>query len=269
MDGIGKRLKELRKALGLSQREFGEKIGRTLRAIQNYEAEQRVPDETTLKLIEILFNVNPEWLRKGKGPMFRDETFTKLLKGGLAYEKGKRLRDLRYSLGLSKEEFSKALGIDTFTLEKYEKDRWPIPQELVLKLKEVYNANPEWIKEGVPPLFLKPEPTQARRVEAFGLKGATLDFLAEELAEKVVAEALFERGYTSTSSINLYSELVSLAKEKVKAHYQSLKAEIGFHLDTLERFLPPPKSSTVSEENSPESPKPSEDEGSSGENLLD
>ncbi len=74
MKGIGKRLKELRQALGLSQKEFGERIGRSWRAIQNYEAEQRVPDETTLKLIEFLFNVNPEWLREGKGKPFFEKT---------------------------------------------------------------------------------------------------------------------------------------------------------------------------------------------------
>jgi len=73
MKGIGKRLKELRQVLGLSQKEFGERIGRSWRAIQNYEAEQRVPDETTLKLIEVLFNVNPEWLREGKGKPFFEE----------------------------------------------------------------------------------------------------------------------------------------------------------------------------------------------------
>jgi len=247
MKGIGKRLKELRKALGLSQREFGEKIGRTLRAIQNYEAEQRVPDETTLKLIEILFNVNPEWLREGKGEIFEDSEVSKFLIEGLAFEKGKKLSAIRSSLGLSKEEFAQALGIDKYILELYETGKEKIPENLVQKLKEVFNVNPEWLKEGIPPLFLKPEPVQFVRMKTFGLKGATLDFLAEEFAEKVVAEALLERGFSNTNSVQLYPDLVKLAKEKVKGYYSSLKAEIGFHLDTLEKFLPPPDSSAKKE----------------------
>jgi transcriptional regulator with XRE-family HTH domain len=68
--GIPGRLKKLRRTLGLTQKEFAEHIGRTLRAIQRYESGQRSPDETTLRLIEQTFSVNPEWLREGKGEMF-------------------------------------------------------------------------------------------------------------------------------------------------------------------------------------------------------
>ena len=178
-----------------------------------------------------------------------------------------RLKELRYKLGLSQKEFAERVGIHYMTLSKYESGKYRPSLRFLKKVEEVFNVNPQWLLEGKGDMFLpKDMPKEARKVEASGLKGATLDFVAEELAEKVVAEALFERGYTSTGSVNLYSELISLAKEKIKAHYQSLKAEIGFHLDTLERFLPsPPKSSAVSEGSSPESPKPSEDEGSSGE----
>ncbi|MEO2082925.1 MAG: S24 family peptidase [Desulfurobacteriaceae bacterium] len=68
---IGQRIKELRKKLGLSQEEFGKKLGVTLRTIARYErGETNIPDRT-LRQIEQTFNVNPEWLRHGKGEMFR------------------------------------------------------------------------------------------------------------------------------------------------------------------------------------------------------
>ena len=70
MNDIGQRIKELRKMLGLSQREFAEKIGKSFRAVQNWEYGQRTPDESTLKLIAKEFNVNEEWLKTGKGEMF-------------------------------------------------------------------------------------------------------------------------------------------------------------------------------------------------------
>jgi len=70
MENIGQRIKELRKMLRLSQKEFAEKIGKSLRAVQNWEYGQRTPDESTLKLIAREFNVNEEWLKTGEGEMF-------------------------------------------------------------------------------------------------------------------------------------------------------------------------------------------------------
>ncbi len=67
---IGNRIKELRKALGLTQTAFAEKIGRSKRSIQEWESGRNEPPERALRLIEQTFNVNPEWLRHGKGEMF-------------------------------------------------------------------------------------------------------------------------------------------------------------------------------------------------------
>ena len=66
---IGERIRALREALGLSQREFGERIGRTLRGVQNYEYNKTSPDEATLILISRTFGVSLEWLKTGKGEM--------------------------------------------------------------------------------------------------------------------------------------------------------------------------------------------------------
>lgn len=67
---IREKIKYLRKKLGLSQKEFGEKIGRSFRAIQEYEAGRRTPDEATLKLIAKTFGVSEEWLKTGEGEIF-------------------------------------------------------------------------------------------------------------------------------------------------------------------------------------------------------
>ena len=64
------RLKYLRKALGLSQEEFGKRIGKSLRAIQYWEAGTvQIPD-TALKLISQVFGVSYEWLKTGQGEMW-------------------------------------------------------------------------------------------------------------------------------------------------------------------------------------------------------
>jgi len=64
------RIKELRETLGLSQREFAEKLGKARRTIQHWESGNITPPENVLRLIEQTFSVNPEWLRHGKGEMF-------------------------------------------------------------------------------------------------------------------------------------------------------------------------------------------------------
>ncbi len=65
-----KRIKELRKALKLTQTEFGERISLSRNAINNYEQlRANVPPPTEMA-IAAEYDVNLEWLRTGKGEMF-------------------------------------------------------------------------------------------------------------------------------------------------------------------------------------------------------
>lgn len=61
------RIKELRKTLNLNQKEFGDKIGVTTSTISGYESGRRTPNESVIKSICREFNVNPFWLKEGKG----------------------------------------------------------------------------------------------------------------------------------------------------------------------------------------------------------
>lgn len=64
------RLLELRKALNLTQTQFGEKIGLTRAAIAAYERGIAKPTGSALKCMEVIFNVNMNWLETGEGEMF-------------------------------------------------------------------------------------------------------------------------------------------------------------------------------------------------------
>lgn len=65
------RIMALRKALKLSQAEFGDKIGLTRSGISNVESGIRQVQERHIKLILSAFpQVSEEWLRHGTGPMF-------------------------------------------------------------------------------------------------------------------------------------------------------------------------------------------------------
>lgn len=66
----GKRVKEVRKSLGLTLDKFGERIGVGKSAISNIERGTRGFTDQMLKAICREFNVNEEWLRDGSGEMF-------------------------------------------------------------------------------------------------------------------------------------------------------------------------------------------------------
>lgn len=68
------RIKALRKALGLTQQEFAEKLGSVQNTITGYETGRRVPSNQVLALMSREFNVNEVWLRTGTGEMFTPVT---------------------------------------------------------------------------------------------------------------------------------------------------------------------------------------------------
>ncbi len=68
---MNERIKELRKVLGLSREEFANKLGLKSRGkIENIELGRTSPDEPFLDLICKTYNINPKWLRTGRGEIF-------------------------------------------------------------------------------------------------------------------------------------------------------------------------------------------------------
>lgn len=79
MQQIGDRIYSLRKGLGLSQGEFGSKIGIKKASMSAIENNKSNPSEQTIMLICKEFNVNYAWLKEGLGEM-TDEYPNVLLK---------------------------------------------------------------------------------------------------------------------------------------------------------------------------------------------
>lgn len=67
---MNNRIRELRKTLSLSQREFAEKIGLKQNAISYIEKSGSTVTEQNIKAICSQFSVNEIWLRTGSGKMF-------------------------------------------------------------------------------------------------------------------------------------------------------------------------------------------------------
>lgn len=64
------RIKQLRKALDLTQQEFADKIGIKRNSLANYETGRNTPMDAILISICREFDVNEKWLRTGEGDMF-------------------------------------------------------------------------------------------------------------------------------------------------------------------------------------------------------
>jgi transcriptional regulator with XRE-family HTH domain len=71
-NNIPERLKEMRKALKLTQAEFARRIGLTQTALSMVEVGKTPLTEKNLHLICSTFNVGEKWLRDGEGEMFGD-----------------------------------------------------------------------------------------------------------------------------------------------------------------------------------------------------
>lgn len=69
---MNKRIKDLRKNLGLNQKQFGKALGLGQTAVSYLEQDGYNITEQNIKSICREFNVNEDWLRNGTGDMFEE-----------------------------------------------------------------------------------------------------------------------------------------------------------------------------------------------------
>jgi transcriptional regulator with XRE-family HTH domain len=67
------RLKQLRKKIGITQREFGKKIGMSDVAVSYMESGRTALSKQNVRLISLVFGVREEWLEQGVGEMMSEE----------------------------------------------------------------------------------------------------------------------------------------------------------------------------------------------------
>lgn len=76
---MNERIKAVRLALGISQEEFGKRLGVTRGAITNIELNKVEPKPLFVDLICREFNVNEDWLKDGAEPMFLQRSWNEEL----------------------------------------------------------------------------------------------------------------------------------------------------------------------------------------------
>ena len=69
---MNERIKELRRSLGLTQDEFGGRIGITKSSVSTMESGRSNPSEQTLRSMVREFGASYLWLTIGAGPMFEN-----------------------------------------------------------------------------------------------------------------------------------------------------------------------------------------------------
>lgn len=69
---MNERIKELRKAVGLTQQAFADKLGLKRNTVGGYEIATVIPSDRTITDMCRVFSANEKWLRSGEGEMFVD-----------------------------------------------------------------------------------------------------------------------------------------------------------------------------------------------------
>lgn len=67
---MNERIKQIRRALDMTQQAFASKIGTTANVLTNWETGRRNPSASAINNICKTFNVNESWFRYGTGEMF-------------------------------------------------------------------------------------------------------------------------------------------------------------------------------------------------------
>lgn len=73
MDNCNERIKLIRKELGLSQKDFGERINISRGHIAGFETGKSNITERTIRDICREFNINEQWLSTGEGEMYKPQ----------------------------------------------------------------------------------------------------------------------------------------------------------------------------------------------------
>ena len=119
------RFKQLRKALGMSQEEFANKLGLTRGAITNIEFGKTEAKPLFVSLVCNTFNVNETWLRTGEGEMFNalsmDEQLAYYL-GTILSEQGDTFKK-RLIAALSALDESEWSAVEAFARKLVEQSR--------------------------------------------------------------------------------------------------------------------------------------------------
>lgn len=130
-ESLGQRLKSLRTALSLTQKDAALRLGIAVRTYQNYEQDEREPGAAFIVGMKERFGVAPLWLLTGEGPVQLDERDDAKVEAAPetfpAQERrhditlGEKLKRYRQFRGFSRLELARRIGTNPESVARYER----------------------------------------------------------------------------------------------------------------------------------------------------
>lgn len=112
MIGIGKRIKKIRNETGLSQTEFGERMGYSRDVIGNVEAERVEIKPYVIKSICHVYNVNENWLLTEEGDVYtlpKEEIVLNQILSKATSNDNSKIKEIVSGLSLLDEQYVDAI----------------------------------------------------------------------------------------------------------------------------------------------------------------
>lgn len=143
---MNERIKLIRKKLGMSQQDFGDRICITKSSVSCLESGRNNPSSQTIKLICHQFNINEDWLLHGTGGddnMFVTEDM--LVLNNITIND--RILILIKQMGMTKTAFAKKLKVSQQYISKLVKTG--TPSELLIEdICQKFSVNEDWLRHG-------------------------------------------------------------------------------------------------------------------------
>ena len=129
---VSERIKLLRKALDLTQTEFGVQLGVSRDVISNLEYGRVAPSDLIINMMCAKFGVDDEWLRTGAGTMFREKS------------RDEEIAEWAASLGDVGNEFKRRF---VYALTRLDEDGWEVIERFAQTLYDEQMAENEQTKK--------------------------------------------------------------------------------------------------------------------------
>lgn len=149
---LGKRINELRKSSGMTQEEFGKKLGVIKQTVSSWENDLSEPNHAATIAIAKLFGVTTDYLLGAEGDtMGTEETINEITQ-----RVGRNIRSIREQAGLSEREFAEGFGVSAGAVGMWETGRREPDINMLIQIAHFGGTNLDDLvmKELTPPVPL-------------------------------------------------------------------------------------------------------------------
>lgn len=142
---IGQRLREFRDSKNFTQKELGEKIGISDKFISAIETGSKSLSPTVLFKLEMIYNVNHNWLLYGIGTMLNEDGLIRRFQKSI----NRRVQLIRENAKMTKNEFAMVLDVTTDRVTEWEEQRMNLCIDDILNICSKFKVHPDWILYGI------------------------------------------------------------------------------------------------------------------------